>query len=237
MSRSVAIFVDGDNVNSGFSQEILRIAAALGRPSVARVFGRECSLTNWKTCVEFEFVYSGDGKNAADLHLAIDATELVLTHPAEVVLLCSSDSDFAHLARRLRARGCVVVGCGEAKAPDRFRMACCQFHVLATAPAQPADVCPPPAITKLDRQIREVICANSSKGKGMRLVLLSAAMTKAHGTRISQHPDRTWRNYLQKRTTLFDLDPRGQEAKVRIRPDGFGADTNSAPSLKVVRAT
>jgi hypothetical protein len=42
-----------------------------------------------------------------------------------------------------------------------------------------------------------------------------------HGIRISTFPEKTWRSYLQARPALFDLDPRGPEAMVRFRPEGF----------------
>ncbi len=33
----------------------------------------------------------------------------------------------------------------------------------------------------------------------------------------------TWRAYLHNRPTLYDLDPKSQEAKVRFKPAGFAA--------------
>ena len=74
------------------------------------------------------------GKNAADLALAIDAIDLFHTGGIEGFCLVSSDSDFSHLALRLREHGVMVIGYGERKAPASFRRACDRFIELVPPP-------------------------------------------------------------------------------------------------------
>jgi hypothetical protein len=67
----------------------------------------------------------------------------------------------------------------------------------------------------LDRKICDVIGKN---GKGIQIVDLSHIMHTQHGVLISKQPERNWRSYLTARPAFFDLDPRGPEAKVRLKP-------------------
>ena len=53
------------------------------------------------------------GKNSTDIALAVDAMDLVIAERPEVVVLVSSDSDFAPLVIRLREKGCRVCGIGQ----------------------------------------------------------------------------------------------------------------------------
>jgi len=74
---------------------------------------------------------------------------------------------------------------------------------------------------ELDLRIRETIAANSTNGEGMRIVDLAPRMHAKFGVRIGTYPERTWRAYLLARNTLYDLDPKGPEAKVRFKKNGF----------------
>lgn len=66
-----------------------------------------------------------------------------------------------------------------------------------------------------------MIVLHSKTGQGMRIAELAPKMHNAHGVKISSLPEGTWRAYLSKRPALYELDPRGQEAKVRFVPEGF----------------
>ncbi|HWI10753.1 MAG TPA: NYN domain-containing protein [Burkholderiaceae bacterium] len=54
------------------------------------------------------------GKNSTDIALAVDAIDLAICENPDVVVIASSDSDYAPLAQRLRERGCRVLGIGQA---------------------------------------------------------------------------------------------------------------------------
>ncbi len=53
------------------------------------------------------------GKNSTDIALAVDAIDLALSERPGVVVIASSDSDYAPLAQRLREKGCRVLGIGQ----------------------------------------------------------------------------------------------------------------------------
>lgn len=221
MTQKVAIFVDGDNISARFAADIISKAKSCGVISLARVYGGCGALKNWGECCEFQFMFSGAGKNAADLHLAIQATEYALTQPVDVAVICTSDSDLVHLARSLRERGVQVLGCGQQKTNQAFRTACNDFFVLDAMPEHNPCSKTGSGASDLDLKIRSEIAAHSKSGAGMRIADLAQTMHCKYGTKISRYPERTWRNYLLKRAALFDLDPRGREAMVRFIPGGF----------------
>ena len=76
------------------------------------------------------------GKNSTDIALAVDAIDLVLAERPDVVVIASSDSDFAPLVARLREKGCVVRGIGQrGKTGDETQDAYDDFTVLEHHPA------------------------------------------------------------------------------------------------------
>ena len=88
------------------------------------------------------------GKNSTDIAMAVDAIDLVLAERPDVVVIASSDSDFAPLVQRLREKGCVVRGIGQqGKTGDETQGVYDDFTVLehrksasstAETPAKPA---------------------------------------------------------------------------------------------------
>ena len=72
------------------------------------------------------------GKNSTDIALAVDAIDLVIAERPEVVVIASSDSDFAPLVARLREKGCRVVGIGQdGKTGDETQAVYDDYEVLA----------------------------------------------------------------------------------------------------------
>ncbi len=222
-SRRVALLVDGDNIGANRSMQLQSEASRRGRVDVSRVYASANRPSAWLTTPGYRLMHAGAGKNAADLLLSIDAVELALRAGIECFAIASSDGDFSHLAQRLREYGLDVLGIGEAKAPQSFRLACTQFIVLPACAPAAVRPCNETPISDFDRKIREMIALHSREGRGMRIVELAPKMHAAHGTRISSYPDRNWRAYLSRRPGLYALDPRGPEAMVRFRPEGFSA--------------
>ncbi|MBI1416334.1 MAG: NYN domain-containing protein [Limimaricola sp.] len=224
-AQRVAVLVDGDNVAPRYGAQIMAEAERHGRVDIARVYLAANRPSDWLTQPRLRAIHAGHGKNAADILLCIDAMELALTQDIGSFVLASADRDFTHIAQRLRERGLSVLGLGEAKAPEAFRLACSGFTVLQAEAAPPSATVPataPNPVSDLDRRIRGVIADHSTKGRGMPVALLGQKMHHDHGTRISTMPERNWRTYLANRPTLYDLDPRGPNALVRFRPEGFG---------------
>lgn len=228
MSAHVAVFVDGENINAEHAAAIKAIGANHGTVDVARVYGNAATLPGWSNTPGYRLIHSGTGKNATDILLVVQAMDQALSRDFGAIVIASSDRDFTHLAARLRERGLTVIGVGEAKTPQMFRAACSRFHVLHTTAPQPEPAPPERGagpITALDENIRRVIQANSKNGQGMRIVDLAPIMHTKHRIKITTYPERNWRAYLSKRADLFDLDPKGPEAKVRFKPKGFASSS------------
>ncbi len=233
MTLRVAVLVDGDNLGASRSGEVLATAARYGTVDLARVYLDAQRGGGWHEQAGFRLQHAGTGKNASDLLLAIEAMELALRGAFDHFVIATSDGDFSHLARRLRELGRPVSVVGEAKSPVALRSACSSFHeLLPSSPAQCSDSRPPmpedigqPACTSLDDKIRKVIAANSKKGEGVPIARFGQLMQQKHHLTVNALPEGNWRNYLAARPELYDLDPRGPQAKVRFKREGFGQTT------------
>lgn len=214
----VAIFIDGDNVSPAHADRIAALGQEAGDIGLCRVYTDASRPGGWHASHATRLIHAGTGKNAADLLLAIDAMDHCQPGAYDLTLIASSDGDFFHLATRLRERGLRVIGVGEPKAPKAFREACSRFVILNAETKSTSA-----RISALDRNIYSVIVEHSRKGAGMRLVDLAPKIHSRFGIRISTLPERTWRAYLGARPTLYALDPRGPDAHVRYRPEGFAA--------------
>lgn len=219
-ARRVAVLVDGDNIAPKFGSRIVTEAERQGRVDIARVYLAANRPSDWLTQPRLRAIHAGSGKNAADILLCIDAMEMALSQDIATFVVASADRDFTHLARRLRERGLSVLGLGDAKAPDAFRLACSAFVTLDAEATATSSAAPEP-VSELDRNIRDLIAVHSRERRGMEIALLGGLMHRLYGTRISTQPDRNWRTYLANRPALYDLDPRGPDAMVRFRPEGF----------------
>ncbi|WP_092558051.1 NYN domain-containing protein [Actinoplanes derwentensis] len=78
------------------------------------------------------------GKNAADIRMAVDAMEVLITHPdVDVFILVTGDSDYSPLVHRLREFGKHVVGVGtQANASQRLVSVCSEYKYWGTIVAE-----------------------------------------------------------------------------------------------------
>jgi uncharacterized protein (TIGR00288 family) len=144
---TVAILMDFENARDVNLQRVLTEAAAFGRVIVRRAYAdwtRHAKAQNSLREAGFEELHqftSGSGtKNATDIHLAVDAMDILYTRPVDVFMLVTADSDFAKLARRLREGGKRVVGMGSKKRVGRALVQSCdQFIYYDQAPPEPAE--------------------------------------------------------------------------------------------------
>ncbi|MDQ2091561.1 NYN domain-containing protein [Marimonas arenosa] len=206
----VAVFVDGENVNTGPAAEILRGVGGAAKAAIRRVYGNAQQLAKWCDAPGFRAVHTGSGKNSADVRLAIDAVHASHQGGIATFVIVTSDGDFSHLAHHLRERHFTVIGIGEPKTPNSFRAACSRFiEIIPIGSAASGEK----NLDAMDRKVRDAIQKNGDR-HGLPIHRLGPLMSK-HGTKISTHPDRTWRNYLTKRTDIYHCDKRGPKAKVR----------------------
>ncbi|MFD3191789.1 NYN domain-containing protein [Sedimentitalea sp. HM32M-2] len=211
---AIAVLVDGENLTAGHSAAVLAQARSMGEVRFRRVYGNACVIGGWTEQAGFGVVHTASGKNSADIRLAIDAVDLALTKQVRRFLIVSSDSDFAHVVDYLREQGAFVCGMGEQSTPPRFRAACDQFHGLEPA-AKVA--CKNKAGRKSLQQLLVDHLAAQPGNKGVRIADLNPVMLREHDIRIGQLPEKNWRAFLTRRAGIFLCDPRGPDARVRLR--------------------
>ncbi len=114
----VMLLIDADNVSADvMEQAVARTMTDYGAVHVRRAY------CNAETAVKQQALFKrlwvrpmvnlSAGKNSTDIALAVDAMDLVIAERPDVVVLVSSDSDFAPLVGRLREKGCRVFGIGQ----------------------------------------------------------------------------------------------------------------------------
>jgi uncharacterized protein (TIGR00288 family) len=160
-SDRVMLLIDADNVSVDVMEQGLRLL--LNQHGAVHVRRAYCTAESavkhqafFKRMGIKPMVNLAAGKNSTDIALAVDAIDLVLAERPDVVVIASSDSDFAPLVQRLREKGCVVRGIGQqGKTGDETREVYDDYTVLehrkaeaAAAPARKAPVRKTPAAKK-----------------------------------------------------------------------------------------
>lgn len=116
--RRVMLLIDADNVSADVIEQAVEIVREThGAIHVRRAYCTpESALAQaklFKSLLIRPIVNISAGKNSNDIALAVDAVDLAITEQPEVVVIVSSDSDFAPLVMRLREKGCQVEGIGQ----------------------------------------------------------------------------------------------------------------------------
>ena len=140
----VMLLIDADNVSADIiEQAVALLLTEHGALHVRRAYcTAESAVQNqalFKRLQIKPMVNLAAGKNSTDIALAVDAIDLVLAERPELVVIASSDSDFAPLVNRLREKGCRVVGIGQdGKTGDETRAVYDAYTVLTHHKARPA---------------------------------------------------------------------------------------------------
>lgn len=131
---SVAILIDGDNVEIELIPRLFDKVRKDGNPIIKEVFFNKHSLNKWDTSInqfslKSHYVPNNiKGKNSADIALVIRAMELFYKRKdLTKYYIVSSDSDFTGLAKHFVAQGTPVFGIGNHKTAESFRNACTGF--------------------------------------------------------------------------------------------------------------
>ncbi|QDY69776.1 NYN domain-containing protein [Qingshengfaniella alkalisoli] len=143
-STLLAVLIDADNVPARYAEAIFEEIASFGEASIRRIYGdfSRDNLRSWSknlaklAIVPMQSPANTKGKNSSDIALVIDAMDILHTGRFDGFVLVSSDSDFTRLASRIREQGIGVVGMGEQKTPEAFRMACKRFIYLENLDAE-----------------------------------------------------------------------------------------------------
>ena len=135
---NIALLIDADSISSKYIPVILSELSKYGKITIRRMYGdwSQERLRSWLGCSAGYSLTpvmqpnNTPGKNASDIGLIIDAMDTLYADSVQGFCIVSSDGDFNKLATRLRESGKVVIGMGEKKTPESFRVSCERFIFL-----------------------------------------------------------------------------------------------------------
>jgi hypothetical protein len=135
---NIALLIDADNISAKYISAILSELSKYGKITIRRMYGdwSQDRLRSWMNCSSSHSLTpimqpnNTPGKNASDIGLIIDAMDILYADSVQGFCIVSSDGDFNKLATRLREAGKVVIGMGEKKTPESFRVSCERFIFL-----------------------------------------------------------------------------------------------------------
>jgi len=243
MNGKVMLLIDADNVSADvIAQAVEKVLAEQGAIHVRRAYctaeSAQKNLALFKRHSIRPIVNLSAGKNSTDIALAVDALDLVLAERPQLVVIVSSDSDFAPLVIRLREKGCRVEGIGQqGKTGDETQAVYDAYTVLAhgkakaaakaakapkpakaerapkAAKAAPAPPPPPP----LPDDVQRILHAVPALLDGARLELgIAAERLRAAGLLAKSAPST---KLFKKHPQHFALSPEKQPNKVQFIGD------------------
>jgi hypothetical protein len=144
MNKKVAFLVDFDNVATDVIEQALQMCfkdyeAVHIRRAYCNAEQAHHQQAFMKRLGLRAIVNLAIGKNSTDIALAVDAMDIAITEKPDVIVLVSSDSDFAPLVLRLREKGAWLRGFGQyGKTGDGVIQIYDQFNELAHDSGRPA---------------------------------------------------------------------------------------------------
>lgn len=142
--KKVAFLVDFDNVATDVIEQALQMAFKdYEAVHIRRAYCNAEQAQNHQAFLKRlglrAIVNLAIGKNSTDIAMAVDAMDLAITEKPDVIVLVSSDSDFAPLVLRLREKGAWLRGFGQhGKTGDGVIQIYDQFNELAHDSNKPA---------------------------------------------------------------------------------------------------
>lgn len=137
-NKTVAVFIDAENINANYAERILNEASGYGDVIVKRVFA-DWSKPNVKPWIQKSQNLSlkpeqqfcpVSGKNTSDIALTVSLMATIFEKQIDVFFLASSDSDFIRLVQELREREKFVVGFGTQNTVAQFKNSFSEFIYL-----------------------------------------------------------------------------------------------------------
>jgi uncharacterized protein (TIGR00288 family) len=111
--QRVAVLIDAENFSAKLANHLFGAIAKLGKSKVRRIYGnlKKRSLKGWIEASNQHHVEPREDaphakkKNVTDFTFIIDAMDLLHNNAFDGICIISRDSDFAGLARHIRAKG------------------------------------------------------------------------------------------------------------------------------------
>jgi uncharacterized protein (TIGR00288 family) len=233
--QRVALLIDADNVSADvIEQAVQRTMAEHGAIHVRRAYcNAETAFKQqslFKRLLVRPMVNLSSGKNSTDIALAVDAIDLVVAERPNVVVLVSSDSDFAPLVIRLREKGCRVCGIGQqGKTGDETTTVYDEFtdirhNATRTAAPKPAGRAPlrsrtratppAPAAPVWPDDVLRILEVVPDLRSGARVELNQAAQLLRAGKLLGKSASSL--KLFRKHPELFVLSPEKRPSKVQF---------------------
>ena len=194
--KKFALLIDADNISAKYIKIIIDELGKYGTITYKRLYGDLTRTNNksWKSALLShsinpvqQYNYT-TGKNSTDSAMIIDAMDILYSGKVDGFCLATSDSDFTRLAVRLREAGMTVIGMGESKTPEPFRVSCERFFFLdllwddtinETETDADADSENKEEIPALESMIAKIIMNNGVDGNMMDIGELGSRITKS----------------------------------------------------------
>jgi len=225
----VALLIDADNLSGDvIEQAIQHLLKLYGQIHFRRAYSSPQKVTEhtelFKRYAIRPMVNVPTGKNSTDIALAVDAIDLAICENPDVVVIASSDSDYAPLAQRLREKGCRVLGIGQAgKTGGEAPLAYDEFIDLAhrkspreapRAPPRETPRAPPPApvITPEVAAILQAVTALRN-GTPLQLGEVGKALRQAE---LLTSKNKSTSGFLKRHAAHFELLPADRPRTVRF---------------------
>jgi len=195
--KRVALLIDADNLSGDvIEQAVAHLLKTFGAIDFRRAYSSPQKVIEhtelFRRHAIRPMVNVPTGKNSTDIALAVDAIDLAISERPDVVVIASSDSDYAPLAQRLREKGCRVLGIGQAgKTGGESPLAYDEFIDLAhrktprpSLPAHAAEPAPAPRVRAQASRAARAKAPAAPNLPGEVLGILQAAPALRSGTAL-----------------------------------------------------
>lgn len=224
----LALLIDAENLNETVYETILAESKKYGELNIRRIYGNLNNLKNWKRVIDTyafkaSYIANTKSKNGSDIAMVVDAIDILLNSNNSIDGFCivSSDSDFTHLAIRIREAGKLVIGFGEEKSLEVLRNACSHFVVLSKAVTKKDTSEEKPASNKpndtqsIINEVKSVIKSLPNKDGWTHLGVLGKKIKEKSIELAIDGKKQPLLKYLKQLNDYFELGSNEQQVKLK----------------------